>query len=270
MFSHTLAFVLAIAATFATPAFGQTPPPPTPASSQVAASSPDQTKDLPELVAAKEQIRQLQTQVQVMKDYHGSLLDTVYWALGGVFVVVSLILGFGWFANFKVYERDKQTLREELDAQVKAQNVNLTGSFERLSTELKESISSQVSHAAAALQEQVTSETAKRIDPVSSSVAGVAGRVFRLELTRLKDKMLANPSDNMALTDALGVLELCKTRAQDELPDTINFMLKKIAKGGRLTASEITRVNAVIDELPAHYKALCDRLRAVLVASDIF
>lgn len=266
---YIITIVALTISTIAALAFGQ-PPASAAASSPVVAIAQPQAKESPELAAAKDQIRLLQTQVQVMKDYHSSLLDTVYWALGGVFMVVSIILGFGWFANFKVYERDKQAMRDELDAQLKSQRAELTEKTANLSAELTESVTAQLEKAATSLHGQVTSEIAKAIDPVNRSISRVRDHVLGLQLNGLKDKMQANPSDNMALTDALAVLELCKDRAQDELPDTMNFMLKKIDKGGRLTAQEITRVNAVLDALPAHYKALSDRLRAKLVASDIF
>lgn len=108
------------------------------------------------------------------------------------------------------------------------------------------------------------------LKPVTESAVRIEQRIFRLEFDHRKERMQANPSDNMALTDALGLLELCHKRAQDDVPDIMNFMLKKIDKGGKLTAHEITRVNAVIDLLPVHYKALTDKVRAKLVASDIF
>ena len=63
--------------------------------------------DDPEVVALK-------AQLEVMRAYDDRLLETVYWALG---TTVSILLGlvvFGWFTNFRVYERDKQAIREDL------------------------------------------------------------------------------------------------------------------------------------------------------------
>lgn len=42
-----------------------------------------------------QQIKLLEEQLRLTREFQTSLLDTVYWALGGVFLVVGLLLGFG-------------------------------------------------------------------------------------------------------------------------------------------------------------------------------
>lgn len=56
----------------------------------------------------------LQSQIELMRQYEDRILQTVYWSLGGMITVVVLIAGFGWFANFRLYEHDKKVLRQEL------------------------------------------------------------------------------------------------------------------------------------------------------------
>lgn len=65
------------------------------------------------------ELKVLQAQSATMKEYHSSLLDTVYWALATVATVSVLLVGFGWFANFKFHEAEKQRLKEELEARLK-------------------------------------------------------------------------------------------------------------------------------------------------------
>lgn len=64
------------------------------------------------------ELKVLKMQVATMKEYHSSLLDTVYWALGTVATVAALLVGFGWFANFKFHESEKQRLKEELEGRL--------------------------------------------------------------------------------------------------------------------------------------------------------
>lgn len=56
----------------------------------------------------------LRAQIEIMRQYDQRLLSTVYWSLGVLATVTILLIGFGWFANFRLYERDKIALRQEL------------------------------------------------------------------------------------------------------------------------------------------------------------
>jgi hypothetical protein len=61
---------------------------------------------------------QLKAQNAELREFHSSLLDTVYWALSTVVTFTALLAGFSWFSNFKLYEADKHKLKEELTARV--------------------------------------------------------------------------------------------------------------------------------------------------------
>lgn len=58
----------------------------------------------------------VKAQAATMKEYHSSLLDTVYWALGVVVTVALLVSGFSWYSTFRVYEADKKDLRRDMEA----------------------------------------------------------------------------------------------------------------------------------------------------------
>lgn len=215
--------------------------------------------DSEEVKIGKQQIKILEEQLKTTKEYESALLETVYWALSGVFVVVGLLLGFGWFANFKVYERDRDSLKSDIDATIRSK-----------AEELIQLIKAEIEAREKELNVRVDRALSKSEQSLKKSITDVESRLLSLELNVLKEKMKTNPSKNMALTDAIAVLTVCSKKQLDDVPDTIHFMLKNIDEGGKMTASEITRVNAILDNLPQHYKALTDRLRDKLVASDIF
>lgn len=208
---------------------------------------------------SKQEVELLRAQLHYTRDFQDSLLSTVYWALGGTFVLAGLLLGFGWLANFKVYERDKAAMRSELEALL----------ITRVS-EITVEVGARLGQIPELIAEDVKKASANNERAVKAALEDVSNRVFALELRRLKEKMESNESDSMALTDALHLMELCSRKSPDELPNVMHFMLKKIDKGGKLTASEITRLNRVLDKLPAHYGTLNEKLRAKLIASDIF
>ena len=101
-------------------------------------------KNQPEVIA-------LQEQNNVIKQYHASLLDTVYWALGVVATVSVLLVGAGWLVNFKLYEVDKQRMREEFGA--------------------------QTATIRAAVEAQIAAARAEALQTVQASVGGFADRV---------------------------------------------------------------------------------------------
>src|SRR5437773_302723 len=56
----------------------------------------------------------LRAQISIMERSEDRLLSTVLWSLGAIAGLGLLLLGFSWFLNFKVYERDKSLMRDEL------------------------------------------------------------------------------------------------------------------------------------------------------------
>lgn len=94
---------------FRTPNVSAQSPVPTPTPTPTAAAptlGANPTED-PEVVALK-------AQLEVMREYDGRLLETVYWALGTTVVILLGLAVFGWYTNFRVYERDKEAMREDL------------------------------------------------------------------------------------------------------------------------------------------------------------
>ncbi|WP_312290126.1 hypothetical protein [Stutzerimonas nitrititolerans] len=223
-----------------------------------------------ELDLAKQQIKLLESQLQTTREYQGLLLDTVYWALGGIFVLVGLLLGFGWFANFKVYERDKESMRLELTSEISNISRNMEGELRKIESELNTALDTKFNTSNINLATQLKSQLEEAIAPIKASISSAEDRIFQLQLNHRKERMESEASDSMALTKALHVLQLCVYKATDEIPDILNFMLKKLERGGKFTATEITNVNELIDKLPKQYQTLTDRLRTKLVASDIF
>jgi hypothetical protein len=58
----------------------------------------------------QDQINLLRREVELHQKYTSDILTTVYFALGASLTVVLAALGFGWYQNHKVYERDKHDL----------------------------------------------------------------------------------------------------------------------------------------------------------------
>ncbi|SDU04168.1 hypothetical protein [Halopseudomonas salegens] len=205
------------------------------------------------------EIELLRAQLEVRREHQTDLLQTVYWALGGVFFLVSLLVGFGWFGNFKVYERDKQSLKEEMDAAAKANAKELHDDIQKAYGELKEQI-----------YQSVENKVEARFKEVDERIKRIGDRVLQLELARAKEEMRSNASDNMALTSALNLLGNYYKTVESEVPELLKFIIEKLDKGGKFTANEHTRMSEILDDLPPRYFTLTERVRKKMNDSEIF
>lgn len=201
----------------------------------------------------------LEAQLQTMKDYQSALLDTVYWALGGVFSVVVLLSGFGWFANFKVYERDKANLTQELRKLVEA-------SFQEAQSNLQETVSTSHQELLKLIREheQATSKT------IGTSNNRLANLIGKLELKFEKKRMYESKTPTIAITCSIGVLELSAKVSPHETPEIIQFIISKMEEGGQFNASEMTRIADIIDTFPPNMATLVEKLREKMLSADIF
>lgn len=86
----------------------------------------------------------LREQNKLIRDYQGSLLDTVYWALGGIFATAIVLAGFGWLSSFKLYEADKSRLRDELTSKIKELHAQTALNLAQIRTALEHELASQL------------------------------------------------------------------------------------------------------------------------------
>lgn len=56
----------------------------------------------------------LRAELRIIKENYGHMLSTVYWALGALISVTIAVAVLGWYMNFRLYERDKESMRREL------------------------------------------------------------------------------------------------------------------------------------------------------------
>lgn len=89
--------------------------------------SPDRSGDEP-----------LKGELKAIREYHSSLLDTVYWSLGIVFALVLVIIGSSWYTNFRLYEADKARLLEEVERRIAEANNRTIRDLQLLSNNLSD------------------------------------------------------------------------------------------------------------------------------------
>ncbi len=64
------------------------------------------------------EIQLLINQNALIKEHHSSLLRTVYWSLSALVTMTALLIGFGGWSNFRMHEKDKERLKDEVDKNI--------------------------------------------------------------------------------------------------------------------------------------------------------
>lgn len=198
----------------------------------------------------------LRTQLETTQGFQSDLLQTVYWALGGVFVLVGLLLAVGWYANFKVYRRDLDLMRDDIVSRVA---LEAAASQSHLETVLK---------AHAAERVEVLAER------ITSRIATIERQAATDELDRKFESYAAyraKGTHSMAATAALGALGVALRHGSDShIPKALRALMESINEGGKLTEDEFRSAKERLDKVPDSHAVLRDRAMEALRVAGIF
>lgn len=250
-------FVVVLATSAATvPAHSQrtptqvAPPDPQP-------SAPDVLPTSTVRAAPTEEVAVLRAQLETMEKYQERLLDTVYWSLGALGAVFLALIGFSWFTNFRVYDRDRAALAQDLRGVV---HEEVAGTQRELSTKLdqwKKEAQESVRAAAAAIGDKSRQE-----------IQGLHYQLVRLEidLAQLQAEVwTAKKSHGNAFSALIRAAELGQLHGQDWVVSrVIDRIEKTIQDMDGIFGSDLTKIARFLDGLSDPNAVDAQRLREVL------
>lgn len=137
----------------------------------------------------EQQVEILERQLATTETFLDEILNTVYWSLGILVTLAVLLVGFGWFSNFKVYERDKKALKSELLGLIEQNFKEIQTEIEKKSAGLSNEISNKIKefrseiqeHAEQALEGEIETLN-KKISRLKSSIGYLKDRNTELKL----------------------------------------------------------------------------------------
>lgn len=185
--------------------------------------------------AKEKELILLREQNKLFKEFQSLQQTTVYWALTGVFGLVMILVGASFYTNFRFYEKDKDSLKLDLDtkldtfrstinAQMMDQRREADQSVERNSQRVQDIMLTQLS-------EMRSSLDAIRLE-ITSEFKGVADSQAKLNSELLAVKK--------ALSDAeveLRKVELEVWEGQD-IPDNMMLALMQALKAAADSGSK--------------------------------
>lgn len=209
----------------------------------------------------------LRAELKAIREYHNSLLDTVYWALGTIVGLALLLIGSSWYTNFRPYESDKARLQEEVDKKIaEAQNLisrdlqsladTLNGKVDRdtlaISSRFTSEIGSlqnvmkdadrQISTSLKELEDafavilEMPSKIKRRLDRIDLQTQLNTERIWEIKESPLKVLL----SQHLALSLAI------KMRSNDEIARVLermkNNLINHVLPGGKKVPSNILEI----------------------------
>lgn len=166
-----------------------------------------------------------------LKGSQSDLLVTVWSALAAVVVLTGALIGFGWYANFRLYERDKQLLKSELESFVALSSAQLK----------KDSENSF---------KQFESKSKLRTDRLRHDIL-----IFRAEYA------IESDSPSVAVTACISALELAiELKTEWRIRQSLQHLEEAIDAGGEFYEREIAETYGVLNKVPS---GLAERAKAV-------
>jgi hypothetical protein len=188
----------------------------------------------------------LESEVQVFREFTENFLSTVYFSLGTVIVVLFAMVGFGWYQNFRSYERDKEALRQQLEAELNATLIKRMQEVESAMSDRFGKFDSSIAKALSSFQ--------KRVCDVDLNIA--------TEVFRATHSQKTPETDLMTL---LGSVQHAIGRARPEcLNHALGVICEHFESGGRISSRP--QWLSLIESLPPESIGYASRLREILSA----
>jgi len=161
-----------------------------------------------------------------------------------------LLIGFGWFVNFRVYERDKRLLQDEISSQVKEE-------FSHFAAETRQDLVNQLDSGLNSLRSTIEHEA-----------ASLRAKVYELEYHRLcseaKDWLESGVVNNMFRTG-------CKLLEIAILEDNafhvgraLDVILRSLKNHATPHVTGISELSKLLESLSSEHKLDVDIIRDML------
>lgn len=242
-------------------------------------------KERPETIA-------LEAQNKTIKEYHSSLLDTVYWALAVMAGIVALLVGANWLVNFKLNEQDKERLRRDFENRISALQTSWDGRlasfgaeqqnavrlqleativrFESEINTLREEIKNAEATSTAHLAQlgEVQKEAGLSLSILRKSISDVEATTRRVEEHVWEIKKIPN---NVLMTQAQGLDAAMDAENKWMVESTLQRMkltLKRMDKNHPLSAGTRDDILGTVNASSKFSPVLADEVATLLTQSE--
>jgi hypothetical protein len=213
------------------------------------------------VAASNAEMAVLQAQLAVMQVFTDRILSTVYWAIGGVFAIAALLVGYNAFSSHRMQDREIANLRSDLQqgqdmalAQLNVQVNKLTEKYE-----------AGITAAAEAAAASGLAEIKKRLDLHRALLDRQQTSLARLTIhAEARYWELSNVGSN-EIRPLLDLLQHdLKTGNQVELGGVLMRIQELLSTLEVLYPDDANRLNELLGKLPAEFDPQIAAVQKVL------
>lgn len=192
----------------------------------------------------------LQAQLTTMKELHESLLDTVHWALSAVGAMTVVLVGYGWITNFRLADRERKALGEELHGAVVREFASARNELVTETAKIPELVKK-------ALQGSIQNATT----PLQRQLRNLAFDLAGIEVWRYRQEAVPANTITALRKHALIALESGHAWAVD---DDLAEMEDLLRAGAGLRGQDVGDLDGFLQRLPVQHEVIRERLRELL------
>jgi hypothetical protein len=229
-----------------------------PTPTTVPSATPDPATNQSELDT---EVIALRAQLEVMRQYDERLLETVYWALGTAVALILFAAGAGWYANFRSYQRDKESLKRELhlDLQSSARETS-----ESLHSQANQRIG-KIEQSALQTVENATGKLRAQIEELGREIAYLTYQSLQKDAERWRDQNIRS-NELRSYMQMLPMARRLGVGYEWAISDTLQKLQEVLKAGAQPDAEEVREITNLIDSLPGEYTIEVQRLRELLLS----
>lgn len=206
----------------------------------------------------------LKAQLEVMRQYDQRLLNTVYWALGGIAGILILIVGLGWYTNFRLHKREVEELKVDYRREINDLKSQHKSFFEDLRTQYQEGLVKLEKELKPSLTKDIKAIVESKITYVGSEVKNLKLDLLVLQIEGHK-KVDSEYGVLMGSMDAIELSFQIRDWFADELIDNLEEYLSK--KTRSFSATTISEIHARLSKFPSNYTKAAEAIMLKLSAS---
>jgi hypothetical protein len=228
-----------------------------------------QTNTAPSPTTDSTEIAILKAQLQTMQTSDQRLLTSVYWSLGIVGGVALLLVGYSWFTNMRIYERDKAALTQDLEGQLESKFSSLKSAFETKQAELNKAILESATTPLAKLEKQMAEQMASLKANINTRCEQTGSSLHALDLRVEYDREQAEayywefrqvPGNEIDRYESMLTYAIAMG-AENKIARCLARIEKLMSSGTLPYWGRVPGILETLDKLPPKYSTQADAVR---------